>query len=222
MVSHDAPEHRRLRELVHKGFTPRRIEEMRQTVERLVTELLDAAGKKGTADLIAGFALPLPLTVISEMIGVPEEDRLTFHRRVSGLVDIIGFTSVPRLVARFPNALGMMRFLRKLIRLRRSNPRDDLLTALVQAEERGERLSEDELVSMLFLGRCERHAGLWKGLGAAGKLAPGSPLRMMACPHRLARHPREHSTSRTLAAAHLPSPRGGQEGPALATGPTGR
>jgi cytochrome P450 PksS len=149
MLSTDAPDHRRLRDLVHKGFTPRRVEEMKQAVERIVSELLDAAGKKQSVDLLADFALPLPLTVISEMMGVPDEDRLTFHRQMGGLLD--NLTTPAGFLLQTPNAFNMMRFFRKLIRLRQTEPRDDLLTALVQAEEQGDRLNEDELISMIFL-----------------------------------------------------------------------
>lgn len=149
MLSSDALDHRRLRDLVHKAFTPRRVEEMKQVVEKIVGELLDAAQKKQTVDLLADFALPLPLTVISEMMGVPEEDRLTFHRQMGGLLD--NLTSPLGFLSQTPNAFNMMRFFRKLIRLRREEPRDDLLTALVRAEEQGDRLSEDELISMIFL-----------------------------------------------------------------------
>lgn len=149
MLSSDAPDHRRQRDLVHKAFTPRRVEEMKQTVEKIVGELLDAAQKKQTVDLIADFALPLPLTVISEMMGVPEEDRLTFHRQMGGFLD--NLTSPVGFLLQTPNAFNLMRFFRKLIRLRREEPRDDLLTALVQAEEQGDRLGEDELISMIFL-----------------------------------------------------------------------
>lgn len=149
MLSSDAPDHRRQRDLVHKAFTPRRVEEMKHTVEKIVGELLDAAQKKRSVDLIADFALPLPLTVISEMMGVPEEDRLTFHRQMGGLLD--NLTGPVGFLLQTPNAIAMMRFFRKLIHLRRAEPRDDLLTALVQAEEQGDRLSEDELISMIFL-----------------------------------------------------------------------
>jgi cytochrome P450 len=149
MLASDAPDHRRLRDLVHKAFTPRRVEEMKHTVEKIVGELLDAAQKKRTVDLIADFALPLPLTVISEMMGVPEEDRMTFHRQMGGLLD--NLTTPLGFLSQTPNAFNMQRFFRKLIRLRRDEPRDDLLTALVQAEEQGDRLSEDELISMIFL-----------------------------------------------------------------------
>jgi cytochrome P450 len=150
MVGVDAPDHRRLRDLVHQAFTPRRVEELKGTVEQLVAGLLDAAERKGTVDLIADFALPLPLTVISLMLGVPEEDRAPFRRWMVGFLD--GMSRSPLgLVAQFPRSVLMMGFFRRLIQQRREHPGDDLLTGLVQAEEQGDRLSEDELVAMIFL-----------------------------------------------------------------------
>jgi cytochrome P450 len=150
MVASDAPDHRRLRDLVHKAFTPRRVEELKGQVERIVADLLEAAAKKERVDLIADFALPLPLAIISLMMGVPEEDRLKFHHWTAKLLDLTSGNPIG-LISQFPNSLRMMAFFRKLIRLRRQQPSDDLLTALVQAEEQGDRLSEDELVAMIFL-----------------------------------------------------------------------
>ncbi|MET0404803.1 MAG: cytochrome P450 [Cystobacter sp.] len=149
LLATDAPDHRRLRDLVHKAFTPRRVEDLKGLVERIVTDLLDAALKKPSVNLIADFALPLPLTVISVMMGVPEEERLDFHHWTASLLE--GVTSATGMFSQFPNAFRMERFFRKLIRLRREQPGDDLLTALVQAEEKGDRMSENELISMIFL-----------------------------------------------------------------------
>lgn len=150
MVSSDAPDHRRLRDLVHKAFTPSRVDALKDSVTRIVGRLLDQAERKRSVDLIADFALPLPLTVISEMMGVPERDRMTFRRHMTGLIDsnLAGGLEMLRL---FPSAIMMMRLFRRLIRHRRQQPGDDLLTALVQAEEQGDRLSEDELIAMIFL-----------------------------------------------------------------------
>jgi cytochrome P450 len=149
MVSSDAPDHRRLRDLVHQAFTPRRVEALRTSVEGIVTELLDAAAKKPQVDLMADFAVPLPLRVISEMMGVPEEDRMIFRRQIAGLLD--GAPTALRMAWNIPRTHAMFGFFRKLIRLRRDRPSNDLLTALVEAEEKGDRLSEDELVAMIFL-----------------------------------------------------------------------
>ncbi len=150
MVAKDAPDHRRLRDLVHKAFTPGRVEELASTVEQITGRLLDAAAKKPTVDLIEDFALPLPLTIISVMMGVPEEDRLMFRRWMTGLLDV-GTRGALGLLLNAPASYKMLGFFRRLVRMRREEPRDDLLTALVQAEEQGDRLSEDELISMIFL-----------------------------------------------------------------------
>lgn len=151
MLASDDPDHRRLRDLVHRAFTPRRVDGLKASIERIVARLLDGAARgRQPVDLMAEFALPLPLTVISEMMGVPEADRLTFHHRMARFLDT-NFESRLQLVRQIPNSIMTLRFFRRLIRLRRREPGDDLLTALVQAEEKGDRLSEDELIAMIFL-----------------------------------------------------------------------
>lgn len=150
MVLVDDPDHWRLRNLVHKAFTPQMIRRLEPRVEAISHELLDIAATKPTVDLIADFALPLPLTVISEMMGVPAEDRLRFHKWTAGFLDL-AFDKPLELLPQIPNAIQMNRFFKRLIRLRQRQPADDLITALVQAEESGDRLSEEELVAMLFL-----------------------------------------------------------------------
>src|SRR5215207_7688993 len=80
MLDLDAPDHTRLRGLVHKAFTPRLIDQMRDKIQTITDELLDAAQERGQMDLIHDFALPLPVTIIADMLGVPPEDRHKFHR----------------------------------------------------------------------------------------------------------------------------------------------
>lgn len=150
MSAKDMAEHRRLRDLVHKAFTPRRVEEMRASVERIVGRLLDEAAKQPAVDLMEAFARPLPLEVISEMMGVEAGDRVKFHRWTSSFVEALGKGPLG-LLGQTPKGFLLMRLFRKLIRERREQPRDDLLTALVQAEAQGDRLNEEELVSMVFL-----------------------------------------------------------------------
>ncbi|MFO7662582.1 MAG: cytochrome P450 [Chloroflexota bacterium] len=150
MVLVDDPDHFRLRNLVHKAFTPRMIRRLEPRIEAISHELLDAVANQEVVDLIAAFALPLPLTVISEMMGVPEEDRLKFHKWSASFLDL-SFDKPLELLPQLPNAFQMNRFFKQLIRMRQRQPADDLITALVQAEEAGDRLSEDELVAMLFL-----------------------------------------------------------------------
>lgn len=150
MITADEPEHGRLRSLVHQAFTPRRIQALAARIEAITAELLDAAGRKPQVDLLADFALPLPLTVISEMLGVPEADRLKFHHWTGPFLE--GSSSgIFQLLSQLPNGTRLLRFFEALIRLRRAEPQDDLTTALVNAEEAGSRLTEDELISMLFL-----------------------------------------------------------------------
>ncbi len=151
MVMVDDPDHARLRNLVHKAFTPPMIQHMDRQIETISHELLDRAASKPSVDLIADFALLLPLTVISEMMGVPHKDRLRFHQLMGNFLE--GTTSTPlwTTLARFSNAVALNRFLRSLILLRRKDPQNDLITQLVEAEDQGDRLSEDELVAMLWL-----------------------------------------------------------------------
>src|SRR5438067_9456647 len=132
MLDLDSPDHTRLRALVHKAFTLRLIEQMRDQIQALANELLDAAEPKGGMDLIADFALPLPLTMIGRILGVPAEDNHKFHRWTKTLIS--GGTN-RNLFVLIPNIMAFMRYLKKLIKERHTHPRDDLITALVQAKE---------------------------------------------------------------------------------------
>jgi cytochrome P450 len=151
MIMIDEPDHSRLKNLVHKSFTPRMIAQMAGRIETISNELLDACSERSPADLMTGFALPLPLTVISEMMGVPAEDRFKFRQWTSQFLNSNSMNSLWSLVAQAPNAIAMNRFFHRLISARRVQPQDDLISALVQAEEQGDRLNEDELSAMLFL-----------------------------------------------------------------------
>jgi cytochrome P450 PksS len=150
MITSNGADHQRLRNLVHLAFTPKRIEQISARVEQVTNDLLDQAERKNEIDLIQEFALPLPLTVISDMMGVPENERMGFYRAVSPFLDSLAGSSKDML-AQYPNANRLMRFFQKMIELRRADPQDDLITALVQAEQAGDRLTEDELLSMIFL-----------------------------------------------------------------------
>ena len=149
MLDLDPPHHTRLRALVNKAFTPRLIELMRERVQVLTDVLLDQVGRQGHMDLIRDYALPLPATIIAEMLGVPAADRHQFHRWSNAMM--AAGSSTWGLLNALPNAWMFMRYIRKIIRERRANPQDDLATSLVQAEEAGDTLSEDELVAMVGL-----------------------------------------------------------------------
>lgn len=145
----DPPDHTRLRALVHKAFTPRLVERMRERVHAVAADLLDAALPRKQLDLIRDFALPLPTTIIAQMLGVASEDQDKFHRWSTALMTLD--QTQWGMLRGLPHVMAFMRFIRKLVKARRLNPQDDLATALVQAEEAGDQLSEDELLAMIFL-----------------------------------------------------------------------
>jgi cytochrome P450 PksS len=149
MLDLDKQDHDRLRALVQKAFTPRLVEQMRPRIQVLTEELLDAVRGRAQMDLIRDYALPLPTTIIAEMLGVPVKDRHKFHRWSKALFVI----SASRwgMIKAIPSVWLFMRYIRKFIQSRRADPRDDLVSALVQAEEAGEKLSEDELLAMIML-----------------------------------------------------------------------
>lgn len=148
MLDLDGPDHTRLRALVHKAFTPRLIEQMRDQIQSLANELLDAVEAKGRMDLIADFALPLPLTIIGRILGVPAEDNPRFHRWSTALVSA---GSQSNLVTMIPALMRFMGYVKKLVKQRHAHPQDDLITALVQAKEGSDQLSDNEVLGMIFL-----------------------------------------------------------------------
>src|SRR6516162_4866552 len=149
MLDVDPPDHTRLRGLVSKAFTPRLVEQMRGRVQALTDHLLDNVQGRGRFDLIRDYALPVPTTIIAEMLGVPAADRHRFQRWSNVLVST-GSSKWGVFLA-IPSVWRFLRYTRKLIEARRAQPRDDLVSALVQAEEAGQQLSEDELVAMTVL-----------------------------------------------------------------------
>ena len=150
MLDKDPPDHERLRRLVSKAFTPRLIERMRPRVQEIADTLLDAVEDKGGMDLIDDYAFPLPITVIAELLGVPVEDRNRFREWSDAAVS--GDTTqeyVEKIL--LPHMQAFIDYLRALFEEKRENPKDDLISALVLAEEAGDKLSEDELLAMVFL-----------------------------------------------------------------------
>ncbi|GAA2758379.1 cytochrome P450 family protein [Actinopolymorpha rutila] len=149
MLSSDPPDHTRLRKLVNKAFTSRRVEALRPRVEAITEELLDEMARRGAdgepVDLIDAFASPLPMTVICELLGVPQNDRADF-RGWCTVVMTDGGEDSDRTAS-----YAMAGYLRQLIAAKRANPGEDLLTGLVQARDDGDRLEENELIAMAFL-----------------------------------------------------------------------
>jgi cytochrome P450 len=148
MLDLDAPDHTRLRALVHKAFTPRLVEQMRARVQTLADELLEGVAHRGEMDLISDYALPLPMTIITEILGVPTRDRDKFHKWSKAVVSLSSPDATVRVI---PSVWMFIRYLRRFFKVRRADPQDDLVSALIQAEEAGDKLSEDELLAMVFL-----------------------------------------------------------------------
>jgi cytochrome P450 len=147
MLFLDPPDHTRLRSLVSKAFTPKAVEAMRPHIADLVDDLLDAAATKGEIDVVEDLAFPLPVIVIAEMLGVPVEDRdqlKPWSRDMARTIDPIVTEETLQTAAM--SAMQFVNYLNGLIDERRRHPGDDLLSALIAAEEAGEKLSHEELL----------------------------------------------------------------------------
>jgi pimeloyl-[acyl-carrier protein] synthase len=151
MLNCDAPRHTRLRLLVNKAFTARAVEALTDKIRKLAESMLDAVQPRGRMDLMADLAHPFPVTVIAEMLGVPPEDRPLFKRWSHDLSLIAGGAGSPRGLSMedyrrtADSFTELSQYIGKIVAQRRTEPRNDLLTALAQAEEAGDRLSEPEL-----------------------------------------------------------------------------
>jgi cytochrome P450 len=166
MAQTDPPDHTRVRGLVSSAFTPRRVENLRARIQVLVDEMIDAQIASGHIELVGDLAYPLPAIVIAEMAGFPVEDRDLFREwtwRINSF-SFQGGTVHSGAGEDANNAILEARaWIHPLLAERRSNPRDDLLTALAQADFQGGRLTEAELLSTaitLFLGGHETTTGL--------------------------------------------------------------
>jgi pimeloyl-[acyl-carrier protein] synthase len=153
MLVSDPPDHTRLRTLVQKAFTPRMIDQLRPRIQGIVAELLDAALQRGDEfDVVADLAYPLPVIVIAELLGVPVEDRATFHDWSATLAASLDPVVSSDLMDRTWVARDALHaYLRGIIAQRRRQPKSDLISALVAVEERGDTLREPELVVMCTL-----------------------------------------------------------------------
>jgi len=149
MLMQDPPDHTRLRKLVARAFTPPAIERLRPSITKLVGELLDAAQDKAEIDVINDLAQPLPSTVICEMLGVPLADRSKFTEWTAHVTHLL----IPRNMTQAVKtraeaaALGLVTYMSELIEARRGTLGDDMLSTLIRAEENGEQLTHEELIT---------------------------------------------------------------------------
>ena len=149
MLNKDGAEHRRLRNLVSKAFTPSRVEALRPRIQSITEQLIDGVQARGEMDLIADYAFQVPTIAISELLGVPLADRQHFKAWTNAVVaPALDDASQIRAAQLQQEFIG---FLRELFATRRQAPQDDLISALVQAHEAGDQLSEAELFSTTVL-----------------------------------------------------------------------
>jgi cytochrome P450 len=154
MLFADPPDHTRLRGLVNKAFTPRVVDQLRPRMEAIVDELLDEVAGAGTMDIIEQVAYPLPVIMIAELLGVPVADRdllRTWSAPLARTIDPMDNVE-PEFMTEVAGAgLAFIAYLAQLINERRQSPRDDLVSALIEAEDSGDKLSQEELIVNLVL-----------------------------------------------------------------------
>jgi cytochrome P450 len=189
MLFKDPPDHGRLRGLVSRAFSPNAIAELRPRIEEIVDELLEPALERGTIDVVRELAFPLPVRVIAEMLGVPADDGDRFHAWTQSMNLALEPAITPDETRRCHAAIEELDgYLRALVRERRSAPRQDIVSAMIAAEEGGDRLSEDELVgntALLLSAGYETTMGMI-GNGALALLRfPGEIARLAEHPELL-------------------------------------
>ncbi len=149
MLNRDGADHRRLRRLVTKAFTPKMVGQLRPRIQAIADELLDAVEPRGTMDLSAEYAFPLPITVIAELLGAPSADRHRFQEWSDALItpvlDDEGVERFNELIGQFIGYLG------ELFAIRRAEPADDLVSALLAARDEEDALTEEEVFATVVL-----------------------------------------------------------------------
>lgn len=167
LLDSEPPKHTRLRSLVGLAFTPRRVEGLRDRIAEIVNGVAAALQGQTSFDLVSGYAEPLPVTVIAELLGVPEEARHLLRPWSAAIVRLYEVNPPDEVIAAAEQAvLDFSALLRGLLAQRRATPQDDLITALAQVEEAGEKLSEQELIDTCILLLNAGHEASVNGLSA--------------------------------------------------------
>ena len=149
MLNSDPPDHGRLRSLVQKAFTPRMVLQLENRIQKIADSLLDQVEPNHSMNLVDDFAFPLPIIVISEMLGIPLEDRQKFRVWSQAVID---FSDTPESLEEYKHKIGeFAEYLEYLVRKKREEPAEDLVSSLIQAESEGTRLSIEELYSTIML-----------------------------------------------------------------------
>jgi cytochrome P450 len=186
MLDRDPPDHTRLRKLVSKAFTPRAIQALRPRITELVDGMLDSMAAAGTVDLVEALAFPLPFSVIAEMLGTPPADHERIRQLTGTVVRSLEPVNDPGLVRAIVAAdEELSRIAADMIAWKRAHPGDDLLTALIHAEDDGDALSDDELVAqtlLLYIAGHETTVNLIAGGALALLRYPGQLALLRANP----------------------------------------
>ena len=181
MLDRDAPDHTRLRKLVSKAFTPRSIGALRPRITALVDEMLDEVAAAGRVDLVDAFAFPLPFAVIAEMLGTPPGDHQRIRELSGTVVRSLEPVADPELAAAIMAAdVELAEIAAEMIAWKRANPADDLLTALINAEDDGDVLGDEELIAQTLLIYIAGHETTVNLIG-------GGTLALLTHPDQLAR-----------------------------------
>lgn len=199
MLFMDPPDHTRLRSLFARAFTPGRMQSLQPEIERIVTDLLDKAQLfDGAFDFVPEIAIPLPVIVIAQMLGVPVDDRYLMRGWSVAFGKLISGRTLSEEESReaFDGVMAFAAYFRELIERRRKQPADDMLTDLIAAEESGDRLSTQELIANLILLLAAGHGttthllsnGLyalmqhpdqWRALGSDPAIAPSAVSELL-------------------------------------------
>ncbi len=153
MLFQDPPEHSRLRSLANQAFTPKRVKDLEVRIEQIANDLIDHVQTQRRMDLIADYAMPLPIIVIAEMLGIPPDDRDTFRAWSNDLItgtDAVRGTDERR-HKQGEAIASLMGYFGRLIAERRSSPREDIISALIEAQEEGGRMTVEELLGTCIL-----------------------------------------------------------------------
>ncbi|WP_144508593.1 cytochrome P450 family protein [Bacillus mycoides] len=149
MLNSDPPNHSRLRSLVQKAFTPKMISQLDGRIQRIADDLISEIERKGTLNLVDDYSFPLPIIVISEMLGIPKEDQAKFRIWSHA---VIASPETPEEIKETEKQLSeFIAYLQYIVDVKRKNPKEDLVSALILAENEGHKLSARELYSMIML-----------------------------------------------------------------------
>ncbi|MGH3679964.1 MAG: cytochrome P450 family protein [Natronosporangium sp.] len=152
MLNSDPPRHTRLRGLVSKAFTLRRMEEFRPRIKRLVEEMLDSFEGKDQVDLVGDYSQPLPIAIICDLLGIPFQDREMFQRWA---IELVGAGQDPAVVEAASKSVA--EYSNRIIDAKRDHPEDDMISALIRGKDDGDVLTQPELVAMIFLYTVAGH-----------------------------------------------------------------